>query len=187
MHAQHGPGHLQAQWQEQESQQPPPRGCHCTKYTCPVDGTCLTGPVLYRADVTANNKTECYTGIAGNSFKERYSKHFSSLEHSKNRDETTLSQHIWNLKENNINYTLKWNLVEKAPIFNHTTGKCRLCIREKWYIMFKPEHSSLNNRSEFYSTCRHRKKNLLENVKSWRVESKGKKGGCYNPPLQHQS
>ena len=133
---------------------------------CPVDGKCLTGPVLYRADVTANNKTEHYTGIAGNNFKERVSKHFSNIDHSEQRDDTTLSQHIWNLKDSNIDYILKWNLVEEAPIFNHTTGKCRLCNREKWYIMFKPEHATLNNRSEFYSMCRHRKKNLLEKVKS---------------------
>ena len=170
--------------QEQENQQPPPRGCNCTKYACPVEGKCLTGPVLYRADVTSNNKTEYYTGIAGNTFKERYSKHFSNMEHSDQRDDTTLSQHIWSLKDSNTNYVLKWNLVEEAPIFNHITGKCRLCNREKWYNLFKPEHATLNNQSEFYSMCRHRKKNLLEKVKSWRVKIQGrKKWGIQQPPI----
>ena len=32
--------------------------------------------------------------------------------------------------------------------------------------MFKPEGATLNDRSEFYSTCRHREKNLLEKVKT---------------------
>ena len=58
--------------------------------------------------------------------KERVSKHFSNIEHSDQRDDTTLSQHIWNLKDSNTDYILKWNLVEEAPIFDHTTEKCRL-------------------------------------------------------------
>ena len=156
--------------QEQAQQQPVQRTCNCTVgNTCPVEGKCLTGPVLYRADITSNNNTEHYTGLTGNTFKDRYNKHASNLRHSNQRDSTTLSQHIWNLKDNNIDYTLKWNLVEEAPTFNHTTGKCRLCIREKWYIMFRPEQATLNDRTEFYSTCRHRKKNLLQMVK-WNPE-----------------
>ena len=51
-------------------------------------------------------------------------------------------------------------------INNHTTGKCRLCNREKWYIMFKPDGATINDRSEFYSTCRHRTQNLLSRIKS---------------------
>ena len=140
MHAQHGPGHLQAQRQGVQTRTG--EEAVIVLNTCPVDGKCLMGPVLYWADVTANNKTEHYTGIAGNHLKERVSKHFSNIDHSEQRDDTTLSQHIWNLKDSNIDYILKWNLVEEAPIFNHTTGKCRLCNREKWYIMFKPEHAT---------------------------------------------
>ena len=119
---------------------------------------CLKGPVVYRAEVTANNKTEYYTGITGNTFKERVTSHFSDFRHIEQRHFTTLSNHIWTLKENNVDYDLVWNLVEESSTYNHTTGKCRLCNREKWHIMFNPEKSTLNTRSEFYSTCRHRLK-----------------------------
>ena len=57
--------------------------CNCLQGdTCPVggQGQCLRGPVVYRAAVTANNKTEFYTGIAGNSFKERWDSHKSKIQ-----------------------------------------------------------------------------------------------------------
>ena len=39
-----------------------------------------------------------------------------------------------------------------------------LCIREKYFIIFQPEGASLNSRSELFTTCRHRKKQLLANT-----------------------
>ena len=136
--------------------------------TCPNGGQCLKGPVVYRAAVTANNHTEFYTGIAGNSFKERVGGHLYDFNHWDQRKSTTLSKHIWDHKQNGRTYDLSWSLMETAPTYNHTTGKCRLCLREKWYIMFRPDDATLNDRSEFYSTCRHRLKNLLWKFKSWR-------------------
>ena len=102
---------------------------------------------------------------------QRVNHHNYDFRHRSQKQSTTLSNHIWDLKESGENYDLTWNLVETAPIFNHTTRNCRLCNREKWHIMFKPEGATLNDRSEFYSTCRHRLKNLLSNVKPWRVFS----------------
>ena len=140
--------------------------CNCTGGTiCPVGGQCLRGPVVYRAAVTTNNSTEYYTGIAGNTFKERWDGHNTTLRHSEKRNETTLSQHIWDLEDSGTNYDLSWSIVQNAPIFNHSTQKCRLCNLEKFLIMFHPEGATLNSRSEFYSTCRHRLKNTLKKVK----------------------
>ena len=40
----------------------PTRLCNCKGgTTCPVEGQCLRGPVIYRAAVTANGSTEYYT------------------------------------------------------------------------------------------------------------------------------
>ena len=90
------------------------RRCNCLTQTCPVEGQCLKGPVVYRAEVTANNKIEYYTGITGNTFKERVTSHFSDFRHIEQRHSTTLSNHIWTLKENNVDYNLVWNLVEET-------------------------------------------------------------------------
>ena len=154
---------LAIQEQAQDEQVPE---CNCLQGDkCPVGGQCLRGPLVYRAAVTANNKTEFYTGIAGNSFKERWGGHNSSLRHSDQRHKTTLSNHVWDLKDSGTNFNLEWSIVQNAPTFNHTTGKCRLCDTEKYLIMFRPENATLNKRTEFYSTCRHREKNLLKKVK----------------------
>ena len=115
-----------------------------TKF-CPVSGQCLRGPVVYRAAITANNNTEYYTGIAGNSFKERVNKHKHDIRSSDKRHSTTMSKHIWELKDSGTDFNLTWSIVENAPIFNHTTQKCRLCNTEKLLIMFNPEGATIND------------------------------------------
>ena len=151
---------------KEEEQQHQVRLCNCARgTTCPVGGQCLRGPVIYRAAITANNKTEYYTGLAGNNFKERVNKHNSDIRNSNKRFSTTLSKHVWELKDGGTNFDIKWRIVQNASTYNHTTKKCRLCNTEKLLIMFNPEGATLNDRSEFYSTCRHRLKNLLSKVK----------------------
>ena len=48
-----------------------------------MGGQCLRGPVIYRAAIAAYNKTEHYTGLAGNNFKHRVNKHNSVTHCSK--------------------------------------------------------------------------------------------------------
>ena len=64
-------------------------------------------------------------------------------------------------KGQGIGYTLKWEILKKAPPWNPITNICRLCILEKHHILFHPEDSSLNQRSEFFTICRHKEKHLL--------------------------
>ena len=45
--------------------------------------------------------------------------------------------------------------------FNPATGICGVCNLEKFFIMFKPGGASLNQRSEFFTHCRHYRKFLL--------------------------
>ena len=62
---------------------------------------------------------------------------------------------IWSLKANNIPFTLSWSILSKARPYSNTTKKCNLCLREKYYITYRPDLSSLNKRGEIISTCRH--------------------------------
>ena len=71
---------------------------------------------------------------------------------------------MWNLKEEDKDYEIKWNLVEKGAYFNPTSKKCGICLKEKFYIMYDRGGSSLNKREEVFNTCRHRKQKLLMNV-----------------------
>ena len=39
-----------------------------------------------------------------------------------------------------ITPTVTWNFVEQnVPVFNPVTNKCKLCMREKFYVVLKPE------------------------------------------------
>ena len=56
------------------------------------------------------------------------------------------------LKQRDQNYKIKWSIVVRASDFNQTTRKCRLCLKEKYYIIFQQEGATLNQRSELFTT-----------------------------------
>ena len=77
---------------------------------------------------------------------------------------TELSKYIWSLKEKNVKYTIKWRKVKQAKSHTNVTKKLNLCLWEKYFIICKPEMSTLNNRNELIPGCRHSKKFLLNTV-----------------------
>jgi hypothetical protein len=79
---------------------------------------------------------------------------------------TTLSKYVWELKRENAPYEISWKKLVKGRVFNPVTKTCQLCLKEKYLIMFSPEGATLNKRTELYSTCRHRLKLLLGNLKT---------------------
>ena len=146
----------------------PPPGCNCRggRAVCPLNGACLTPGVVYEAKVTRldNSETEFYTGVTVGTFKQRYYGHSYDQRHLKQRSSTCLSKYVWDLKDRDIGYDITWKIIARGRGFNPTTRSCQACLKEKYYIMFRPEGATLNSRDEFYSTCRHRTKLLLENT-----------------------
>ena len=131
---------------------------------CPVEGKCQTRCVVYQATVDTgdNNPPETYTGLTSRRFKDRLYEHRSDF-NNQDREGTSLSDHIWDLKNANTPYKISWKIVSKCAHFNPTTRSCPLCLREKFFIMFRPGGATLNSRSEIFATCRHRLKPLLGN------------------------
>ena len=107
-------------------------------------------------------KKEGYVGLTANSFKERFRGHTSSFKHIDKKGETALSIYIWELKEKRIKFNIKWKILETANTFSPTNNKCMLCLREKYYIIYRPDLASLNQRNEIGSACRHKRKVTLE-------------------------
>ena len=81
------------------------------------------------------------------------------------RNSTTLSQYIWNLKDKDQNYSIKWSIIEKVPKYKPSDKFCCLCTTEKRHILFKENSKQLNKASEFISKCRHQNKFRLSNIK----------------------
>ena len=140
--------------------------CNCmTKSTCPLDGKCQAAGVVYQATVTRkdNHHDETYVGLADTSFKLRYNNHTYSFREKAMRSKTTLSQYIWSLKDKNIGYSVKWKILARGRSYSTNTGKCSLCLKEKYFIICRPTLASLNKRDELISKCRHRNNHLLSN------------------------
>ena len=68
-----------------------------------------------------------------------------------------MSMFIWKLKKEEKQFKIKWKVIDKAKSFNPVTKRCNLCLKEKFYIIFKPELGSLNQRNELGSACRHKR------------------------------
>ena len=106
-----------------------------------------------------------YTGLTGRAFKDRWKEHQNDFEKPKNRTQTMLSSHIWDLKDKGVDFTISWKILDRGPTFNPVSKKCILCLKEKYFIMYHAENSTLNKRNEVFNTFRHRRQSLLEKVK----------------------
>ena len=145
--------------------------CNCPaadKPNCPMPGACYQPNVVYIAEVTSvdddnEENKEFYTGCSVN-FKTRFNGHKSSFTNPKAK-QTTLSTHVRSLRSANTPHNIKWSIKDRGPPYNPSTGKCRLCLLEKYYIMFEPERATLNKRTEIFSHCFHKNPQLLVKTK----------------------
>ena len=127
-----------------------------------LNGACHTKCLVYGAKVT-NTRTqtsEFYTGMTARRFKDRLYEHQTSFNRKKQKP-TTLSDHIWKLKDRNEPYTVSWWVIERGRDYNPSTKSCNICEKEKFHIMFNPNTATLNSRREIFATCTHRRKRLL--------------------------
>ena len=145
-------------------------GCNCRggPDTCPVGAKCLTDCVVYEATVTetlSGNK-ETYTGVTSRQFKQRLYEHNADMRKESGRIKSCLSSHVWDLKDRGVGYDVSWKLKDRSTAYSPVTKKCRICLKEKFHILYKRDGASLNKRSEIFNTCRHRKQKLLDNMKT---------------------
>ena len=149
----------------QNKQKSKPCNCRGGAANCPLGGKCnVEKSIVYTCKVTRldNSTYETYTGLTADTFKQRLYGHNSDFNKRKHRNKTMLSKYIWYLKENNIPYQLTWDILGKAKSFNPVTGVCRLCLLEKYFIMFNPKDATLNSRDEIFNSCRHKWRHTLK-------------------------
>ena len=166
--------------------------CNCGRNDmCPLMGKCLTRSVVYnvKVEITGrkkqyiiekNNleaieklekakkeifkpkKVEYYTGLTEGRMKDRIYKHHYDFRHRNFEKRTSLSKYIWKLKDHYYQYNLEWKIMSLAKSYNPSSKSCNLCTKEKLFIIFKPEISTLNERKEILKKCMHRRKWLMQ-------------------------
>ena len=136
------------------------------KNTCSLNGNCLQSTLINQATITRkdNSTTEMYIGLTKNGLKTRYRNHTASFQHTKHRNSTELSKHIWTLKENNIDHFILWHILSSRSPYNNASKRCNLCLKEKLLIIHQPELSSLNKHNELVSSYHHKKKATEQSI-----------------------
>jgi hypothetical protein len=71
-------------------------------------------------------------------FKTRYTNHKTSFNNYEKRHSTELCKYIWNLKNNNISFSIRWKILKRAKSYCNASKRCNLCIWEKYFIICKP-------------------------------------------------
>ena len=155
---------------KKQNVEPTPPTCNCQvsrKPNCPVPGKCTAQNVCYHCRVERGDNHTCehYLGLTAQKIKSRVTQHIDDAKkfHPVNNKSgmSKLSQHIGGLIFANIPYTCHWEILCQEQVFSPISGRCDLCVKEKYLIMYHPELATLNLRSELYGSCRHKDRFLL--------------------------
>ena len=69
------------------------------------------------------------------------------------------------LKEARSKFKITWRILKHTSPYSPASNRCNLCLWEKFFIICKPERTTLNKRNELVTSCRHANKFLLKNFK----------------------
>ena len=96
------------------------RTCNCRdKTSCPLKAKCLQEGVVYKAIVTQTESMtlDKYIRMTENPFKTRYNLHNSSFRLPHKRSTTTLSEHVWTLKDAGVSCITEWQRNVTSGLF----------------------------------------------------------------------
>lgn len=75
-----------------------------------------------------NNKMETYIGLTENDFETRYRNHTASSRQAKHRNSTEHGNHMWTLKDKNIELFFSWRILSSHSLFNSSSKRCNLLL-----------------------------------------------------------
>ena len=154
-----------------QEEEPP---CNCRQIPSPMPGQGLSRSrnAVYQATVEVEprpnveddqGEVQTYLGASHN-FKERYYRHRTNFNNPDYRTDTTLSKYVWKLKEDRREYSIKWRIIDRGKTYRPGSGRCNLCLKEKFWLIFHPENpemGSLNDYSEVWTPYMHRHSTFL--------------------------
>ena len=143
--------------------------CNCDKtHPCPLENNCNRSDVVYRVTVESSqpeHNGKYYIGSAGE-FKERWANHMHTFRNRLTKQECTLKDLVWKLKDEQVDFTLKWEILKQSKSYKPGDSFCLLCMEEKLYIMDNAKNSkSINKDLMINEKCLHKNKFVLNNWK----------------------
>ena len=151
---------------------PVTRDCNCrNREQCPLDNKCLSQDIIYEGTVVSHpdEVVKDYRGLCSTVWKSRWAVHNQHMNHWTHRKKCELSKYVWELKEQNKQFTITWKLLKKVH-GKKVGGACRLCTTEKLYIIEHPDKRRLLN-SNCIGKCRHGDKYLLASLNNNRTRN----------------
>ena len=134
------------------------------KGNCPLRGECQPQSIVFAAEVTEPCSTAvAYNGMSEPPFRQIFASHLTSLCHPRYRNSTEMSKHVWNLKEQEKDFSIAWRIIERARPYDNISKRCGLCLAEKLRIITSKDPPILNSGTELISKCRHANKFKLSN------------------------
>ena len=138
--------------------------CNCrSKGEYPLIGRCNSKNVVYQACISPmehnNDEEMVYIDISAGNWKQRLYNHIHSFSNPRLENQTPLSKHFWNLKNQVITPQIKWKIVWQSSTVKSFNGRCNLYIHEKIsMINFKDRRLLLNERNQLVFKCTHKSK-----------------------------
>ena len=142
------------------------KGCNCRGGvpSCPLEGNCLDGEMVYKAVAKTPSGSRLYYGQTARTFKERHYGHVSDFRHRSQKKSTTLSNFIWNCRDNGIEPEIEWSKVKSAKPYSLGSKRCDLCLSEKLEIAKDKTGRMLNRRREILNKCLHKENCKLSSI-----------------------
>ena len=108
--------------------------------------------IVYKATISTSNSNDTKHYVHRHDFKyilKSDTEIILNLSHRKKySNETELSKHIWHLKQNKTDFTIKWSIIRKSVSYTGGCKRCNLCLEEKLNILKEKDNCLLNKRWE---------------------------------------
>ena len=94
--------------------------------------------------------------------KIRVRTHLNTYKDPNKKSNTEMAKEVHKIKNNGQRYSTSWKILDKSVSFKPGDTYCRLCVLEKYYILFKSAPTDVNKfRLE---KCRHKERCYLAAV-----------------------
>ena len=96
-----------------------------------------------KSRIVLNNNGAVTTMFNNNAFKTRWRNHQMLFKNESKKNDTELSKHLWQLKDQKKDFAISWKILAKAKSYSNLTKRSNLFSTEKFYVVYKLDMATL--------------------------------------------